>query len=164
MKSVMYFIGLATLAGSCNLMPTTEGTENDSVRSASSQSSSILEGEWTWLGTRSVGIAGPHVSDSISAGYSWKLVFYHSNGMEGSLLYLKYYKNGQGEECLGNYSYKVDKDSQELNYSCNSWLNNNRWESYRWEIEIVGDKSHLYLRNIEDCCDDSFEHHFLLTK
>lgn len=132
------------------------------MNSSLNPSSSVFEGEWTWLETKGEGIAGPFESDSISAGYSWKLNFHSSEGQGGSLTYIKSFTSGQKEECAGNYSYT--EDTHKLDYACNSWLNNNRWENYLWEMKVINENLHLYLRNVEDCCDNTFEHHFLLTK
>jgi len=125
--------------------------------------SSVFEGEWTWLETKGEGIMGPYESDSLSAGFSWKLEFTKSDGQGGSFAYRKFYKTGQREECLGKYTY-TDEGEHILELACNSWLNNNRWENFLWELKSIDDKLHLYLRNVEGCCDNTFEHHFLLTK
>lgn len=164
MKNVLYVLALIAIASvSCNVPPGVD-EENEFKNSGLAPSSSVFEGEWTWLETKGEGIAGPYEQDSVSAGYSWRLKFYESEGKGGAIVYYKDYTSGQKEECTGTYTYSDSDTSAKLDYACNGWLNNNRWENYIWEMKVIDEKLHLYLRNVEDCCDNTFEHHFVLTK
>lgn len=160
MKYTSIFVAWAIVAASCTLAP---GIDEDLLSEGNIQANTGIEGEWTWIGTTGEGVAGPHQSDSVSAGYTWRLTFIKSEGNAGEVRYVKMFKSGQKEECTGSYSYTIEPDSHTLDLACTSWLNNNRWESYRWEIRTLETAVHLYLRNVEDCCDNTFEHHFLRT-
>jgi hypothetical protein len=152
----------AIMLSSCNFQADPGKTENTSEDTTFAPSSSIFEGEWTWLGTKGEGIAGPYETDSVQAGYSWKYVFYESEGKGGKV---KSFKNGIEETaCSYTYTESENPSEQRLDMGCNKWINDNSWFNYLWEIKVIEEKQHLYLRNVEDCCDNTFEHHFLLTE
>lgn len=156
MRRFVYLILVEVIVISCNIPPNIEEPEEDNQINSFNPSSSVFEGEWTWLETKGEGIAGPYILDSISVGYSWKFKFTESNGQGGILLI---YKNKEKDASF-NYTYTVSDNPREQRLL----LNDSAGDNFLWEMAVVDEQLHLYLRNVEDCCDNTFEHHFLLTK
>lgn len=115
-----------------------------------------FEGKWTWVQSHGDGIAGPYVADPVRAGYSWQLIFTESQGNGGRLIT---YKNGL-EEYRYNYTYTESKNPPERRLLLTDDANDN----YLWETKASGQLTHLYLRNVDACCDNTFEHHFVLIR
>lgn len=150
MKPFATFFLLFTVLTACTIPPGADDEPNAEF----TDPQNVFDGRWLWLQTKGVGIAGPYVSDSTVTGYSWKLVFSASNGPSGLL---ETYKSG-AEDQRYLYSYTVSSlpSQQKL------LVSTAEADNFLWEIKYEGEETHLYLRNIIECCDNSFEHHFLL--
>jgi len=138
---LLYFLCVAGLALGCE-------TENEKGPQT------VFQGKWRWLKTDGVGIAGPYESDSSTVGYSIRYEFGFSE--------IQMYRNDAKVEHY-SYSFTVSEkpEDQRLTFKTN---NPEAEVSYLWEIKTVNSKKRLILRNVEPCCDNTFEQHFEMVE
>lgn len=140
-----HFLMLASLAISCQ-------TPFDSLDETNSGAPTAFEGKWTWLKTDGSGVAGPYHADSTTVGYSMIYQF-------GSTL-LQVYKDGvMVEQHTYTYTVSGEPDKQRLTLKNKT---NGAEAIFLWELKNIDNKNYLFLRNVEPCCDNTFEHQFKL--
>lgn len=133
-------------------------TENDPLSDQSENNGkrpqTVFEGKWKWSKTDGVGIAGPYQADSTTVGYAMLYEFGYSE--------LQIYRNDTKEESY-SYSFTVSEKQDDQRLTLKS--NNPAGEvSYLWEIKRDNFKNRLILRNVEPCCDNTFEQHFEMVE
>ena len=111
-----------------------------------------FEGKWNWLKTVGTGIAGPYQADSTTVGYT--MIYEFSSTL------LQVYRNGvMAEQHSYTYTVSEEPDKQRLTLKDKS---NGAETGFLWELKTIDNINYLYLRNIEPCCDNVFEHQFKL--
>jgi hypothetical protein len=138
----------STLVG-CELNNDPSKTSDDWINKTRPQT--IFEGTWTWEETVGSGIAGPYRSDSISVGYALHYVFGFKE--------LQTYEDGVKVE---NYTYTFNVSDNKENQKLNLRDNAGNEQHFLWEVKSDEIHTFLYLRNVEPCCDNTFERRFRL--
>ena len=149
LKFISVILLMALLAG-CNVSPSADDKDGGKL----SRPQTIFEGVWTWEKTDGDGIAGPYKRDSVIVGYSLHYDFGFSE--------LQTYRNNEKYEHFA-YSFATSEkpELQKVVFKDDKGSE----QSFLWEIKNDSTSNrYLFLRNVEPCCDNSFEQQFRLIQ
>lgn len=142
----VYFLFLASVPISCH-----PGFESLDENGKGPQTA--FEGKWNWLKTDGSGVAGPYHADSTTVGYSMIYEFGVSD--------LQVYRDDVKAE-LYSYTYTVSDKPEDQRLTLKN-KSNGAEVGFLWELKSIDNTDYLFLRNVEACCDNTFEQQFRLV-